>query len=436
MRTITDYEAKRRLEAGLLFAMKPQLRFLWQDAEFLEQTRRALSEEWGIPVEWGVDGLCLQFSRRRAEDWWSLTVRSDFARLNYGGRIGLEQGVAFWKSQVIRSESGALYLPTDSWSTQKGTVVKKMKKMDMHIHTYGEISVDQMVKYMEEMMTVRGYCGLGFVACLRNSSGFHHDSNDVTMELKRRIPGSFAFAGLDHGKDYVEQAKQFMEQGFDGIKLLEGKPSLYRFWGTGYEGPRMDEFFAYAEEQQIPLVIHNNDPRANWDPSNPKADALREKGWYYGDGDLPSQEEFFRMLEQVFERHPNLRAAISHMGFYYDDLPRAARLLDACPNLYFDLTPAVEVFMELSLTPVETKAFFEKYRDRLFWGTDTTVNWAPDSRIRTFNDQKVRMMDVFFEGTEPETVAGKYPVVPIGFAPDIVEDIYYYNALRFMRRID
>ncbi len=309
-----------------------------------------------------------------------------------------------------------------------------MKKMDMHIHTYGDIPICQMVDYMKEMMAVRGYCGLGFMACLHSSSGFHYDSNEVSLELKRRIPGSYAFAALDHGKDFIEQAKTFMEQGFDGIKLLEGKPAQYRFWGTGYEGPRMDEFFAYAEQQQIPLVIHNNDPRGNWDKNAPNRARLEEKGWFYGNGDLPSQEEFFVMLENVFLKHPNLRAAISHMGFYYDDLPRAAKWLDLCPNLYYDLTPAVEVFLELSLTPEETRAFFRKYRNRMFVGTDTSVDWAPGSRVREFNDQKVRMMEVFFEGNAPEVVAGKYPVVPMLLEKDIVEDIYYTNALRFLKK--
>ena len=141
------------------------------------------------------------------------------------------------------------------------------------------------------------------------------------------------------------------------------------------------------------------------------------------------------MMEGVLERHPNLRVALCHMGFYYDNLPRVSALMDKYPNLYLDLTPAVEVFMELSLTPDETRAFFGKYAKRMFVGTDTSVDWAPESRIRTFNDQKVRMMEVFFEGTEPETVAGKYPVVPMGFDKELLENIYYYNALRFMKKI-
>lgn len=435
MRITENFDLDVALAAGAVLELKPQIRFLWQNAELQEAFLKEASEELGIPFGNGYDGLNLHQARRKESGWWNLTVSEGYCRLDFGDGAGLREGISFWLKQLRKTADGRLYIPKERWTKKGERIVKKMKKLDMHIHTYGNISVDQMVAYMKEMMTLRGYSGLGFVGCLRNSSGFHLDSNEVTMELKRRIPGSFAFAGLDHGKDFLEQAKEYMEAGFDGIKMLEGKPSIFRFWGTGYEGPRMDEFFAYAEEHDIPLVIHNNDPRANWDPANPKADHLREKGWYYGDGDVPSQEEFFRMLEGVFERHPNLRAALSHMGFYYDNLPRVSALMDKYPNLYMDLTPAVEVFMELSLTPDETKEFFRKYGDRMFVGTDTSVDWAPGSRIREFNDQKVRMMEVFFEGTEPETVAGKYPVVPMGFDKELLENIYYYNALRFMKKI-
>lgn len=435
MEITENFDLDIALSADAVLELKPQIRFLWQNAALQDEIRKTASERFGVPFEDGYDGLNLHQVRHKESGWWSLTVAKGYCRLDFGDENGLREGISFWLDRLRKTEDGRFYIPKERWTKKGERIVKKMKKMDMHIHTYGQIPMDEQVAYMKEMMELRGYCGLGFVACFRNSVGFHYDSNDVTMELKRRIPGSFAFASLDHGKDFIEQAKLYMEQGFDGIKLLEGKPSIYRFWGTGYEGPRMDEFFAYAEEHDIPLVIHNNDPRANWDPANPKADHLKDKGWYYGDGDVPSQEEFFRMLEGVLERHPNLRAALSHMGFYYDNLPRVSALMDRCPNLYMDLTPAVEVFMELSLTPEETRAFIRKYSKRMFYGTDTSVDWTPGSRIREFNDRKVRMMEVFFEGDEPEVVAGKYPVVPMHIEPEILEDIYYYNALRFMKKI-
>ncbi len=308
-----------------------------------------------------------------------------------------------------------------------------MKKIDAHIHTYGDASMDQMEGYMREMMETRGYCGLGFAALLHETAGFFPESNNMAIEMKRRIPGCYAFASLDHGKDFIAQTKEFMAQGFDGIKLLEGKPSEYRFWGTGYEGPRMEQFFAYAEEQDIPLLIHNNDPRANWDLNHPWREILTKKGWFYGDCGLPSQEEFFVMLEEVFARHPNLRAAIAHMGFYYDNLPRAAALLDKCPNLYLDMTPAVEVYWELSEKPEESATFLRKYHNRLFFGTDTSMGWAPGSGIRSYNDMKVRMMTVFYEGTAPEVVEG-HTIVPMGLEPETVEEIYYYNFLKFLKK--
>ena len=435
MEITKNFDLDRAVASDAVLELKPQVRFLWQNAAVHESLKNAATDRFKVPFEDGYDGLNMHQARRKESGWWSLVATKGYCRLDFGDEEGLRKGFDFWLDQLQRTADGRFYIPKERWTDKNGKVVKKMKKIDMHIHTYGDISMDQKVAYMKEMMDLRGYCGLGFMGCLRNSVEFHLDSNEVTMELKRRIPGCFAFAGLDHGKDFVEQAKLYMEQGFDGIKMLEGKPSLYRFWGTGYEGPRMDEFFAYAEAQDIPLVIHNNDPRANWDPSHPKADHLRAKGWYYGDGDVPSQEEFFQMMEGVLERHPNLRVALSHMGFYYDNLPRVSALMDKYPNLYMDLTPAVEVFIELSLTPEATREFIHKYSKRMFIGTDTNTNWAPGSRVREFNDQKVRMMEVFFEGDEPEVVGGKYPVAPMHIEPEILEDIYYYNALRFMKKI-
>lgn len=435
METSKYFDLQTAIDVGAVAQVQPQIRFLWQNAGIQDSLLAKGTELLGIPFFSGYDGLNLHPVRRKEDGWWRLVVTKNYSRLDYSGEEGLKGGVDAWLSFLEKTQDGHLYSETGTWIHEDGKIVKKMKKMDMHIHTYGNISLDQMTEYMKEMMQVRGYCGLGFVAALRNSAGAQPDANETTLELKRRFPNSFAFASLDHEKDFVEQTKAYMEAGFDGIKMLEGKPSIYRHYGCGFEGDRMDAFFAYAEEHEIPIVLHNNDPRANWDPSNPKADALREKGWYYGDGEVPSQEEFFRMLEDVFDRHPNLRVGLSHMGFYYDNLPRVSALMDKCPNLYMDLTPAVEVFMELSLTPDATKEFFRKYGKRMFYGTDTSVNWAPGSRIREFNDQKIRMMDVFFQGDAPEVVAGKYPVVPMEFDQALVEDIYYYNALRFLKKI-
>jgi len=312
-----------------------------------------------------------------------------------------------------------------------------MKKIDAHVHICNPITVQESEYYLRDMMERKGLCSLGIMALARDSREFYPYCNEVAAELKRRMPELYIFASLHYHLDFVEQAKEYMERGFDGIKLLNGKPSVYRYFGSGYETEAFDRFFAYAEEQQIPLMIHNNDPRANWDPDL-CSEGVKKMGWYYGDGNLPAQEEFFCMMEAVLERHPKLRAAIAHMGFYYDNLPRAATLLKRYPNLFFDMTPGIEIYKELSEDADNAKAFISKYHERLIYGTDADNDLTPGGRVYRVNNAKTEVMDVFFEGTEecmmtPGFVEA-FKVVPMHLEKYMVENIYYYNFLRFMRK--
>jgi len=312
-----------------------------------------------------------------------------------------------------------------------------MKKIDAHVHILNPITVQETEGYFRDMMERKELCSLVILALTHNGPEKYPYCNEVAIELKRRMPEVFIFASLHHHLDFVEQAKEYMERGFDGIKLLDGKPSDYRIFGSGYETEVFDRFFAYAEEQQIPLMIHNNDPRANWDPAL-CSEGVKKMGWYYGDGDVPTQEEFFVMLEKVFERHPKLRAAIAHMGFYYDNLPRAAALLEKYPNLYLDMTPAIEVYKELSEDTENARTFIRKYHDRLIYGTDVDNDLNPEKRAYRFNNLKTDIMDTFYEGAEPLKVETSFlksfEVVPMHLEEHMVENIYCNNVMRFMKK--
>lgn len=305
-----------------------------------------------------------------------------------------------------------------------------MKKIDFHIHPSKNISVEESAAFMREMCARLGYEGVGIMATVLNSAGAFPNGNEYAMELHRLLPGSTVFAALHHDRDFVEQAKEYMAAGFDGIKLLEGKPTQYRFYGYGFEHPRFDEFFAWAEKKQVPIVLHNNDPLVHWDREKISPSAFA-KGWYYDEA-MPTQEHFFRVLEDVLDRHPLLKMAIAHMGFYSNDLPRAEKLMEKCPNLCLDLTPALIIYHELSETPAETEAFFRKYHDRLIFGTDASSDLTGSARA--LNDKKILVTDCFFFGTESKDI-GEWHIVPIHLEPYMLENIYYNNAMRFIGRL-
>lgn len=305
-----------------------------------------------------------------------------------------------------------------------------MKKIDFHVHHSDNIPLADTVQNFRDMCKRKGYVGICTHAYVRDgATGYHPDCNEAAMALKQAMPEAYAFAALHHERDLVAQAKEYMAAGFDGIKLLEGKPNTYRYNGFGYEAPTFEAFFAYAEEAEIPLMIHNNDPISHWSIETATPRAI-EMGWVY-DETYPSQEWFFAALEDVLHRHPRLRAALAHMGFYADKLPRAAALLDACPNLYLDITPAPVIYEHLSATPEESRAFFEKYHERLIYGTDAQNDLT--GFAREYNDTKTDIISTFLEGSTPRRI-GKYDIHPIGLPTEMLENIYYNNAMRFVKK--
>lgn len=304
-----------------------------------------------------------------------------------------------------------------------------MKKIDFHVHNHLNTTPEEAAVYMKEMIDRLGYEGIGIMASLHSSRGPYPTSNEDAMTLVKLLPGSIAFAGLDHERDLVEQTKEYMERGFKGIKLLEGKPSEWRYRGYGYEHPRFDAFFDYCEKEGIPLLIHNNDPLANWDLSKADERAIK-MGWVY-DENVPSQEWFFEQLENRLLTHPNLKAAIAHFGFYSDNIPRAERLMEACPNLVMDITPAILIYPQLSKTPEAAEAFFRKYHTRIIYGTDADTKL--DGFAREYNDKKRAIITHFLEGDEPREIAGNL-IHPIKLEREMLENIYYNNAMRFIER--
>ena len=112
-----------------------------------------------------------------------------------------------------------------------------MKKFDFHVHITQDIPVEQSIFYFKDLCKRKGYEGVGIMSLIHFDHDYYPDANEKALAIKRGLPGSFAFASLDHSKDFVTQVKECMAQGFDGIKLLDGKPSCYRILGYGYEHP-------------------------------------------------------------------------------------------------------------------------------------------------------------------------------------------------------
>ena len=303
-----------------------------------------------------------------------------------------------------------------------------MKKLDFHVHINSRITEDQTVEYFTDMMKRHSYCGVGMMSLMYGGS--HDDDPDCNaraLRLRERLPGSVAFGSVSYDKPLGDQPRELMAQGFDGIKLLDGKPSVYRRFGLFVDGEEFDPFFAYCEKEQIPVLLHNNDPARNWDLSQADERAIKN-GWVY-DETVPPQSRFYESVERLMARHPDLRIALAHLGFYSDKLDVAARLLDDHPNMFLDITPALIIYKELSENP-DAPEFFNKYSDRLIYGTDADNGLF--GFAREYNDKKVGVITAFLEKGDAEVEGVK--IRSLDLPRKKLEDIYFNNAMRFMKK--
>lgn len=302
-----------------------------------------------------------------------------------------------------------------------------MKKIDFHVHVSKDIPLEESAAYLTDMCARHGYEGVNILALTYD---FPEKCNEMCLTLSKMIPNSHAFCCLLPGEDYAAQAERLMGMGFDGIKLIRGgKPSFYRDCGHLFDDAIYEDFFALAEKEQYPIIMHNNDPEIYWDITRISKKAL-EKGWYY-DESLPSHARYFEAVDRVLERHPNLKIALAHMGVYSEKIDKAFELMEAYPNLYMDATPALNIYEELSLVRDQAELFFRTYHDRIFFGSDATNLLVGYEREK--NDKKNEIVPYFFSGGEPTMLHGM-KISPIRLEPHMLENIYYNTAMKFIEK--
>lgn len=198
-----------------------------------------------------------------------------------------------------------------------------------------------------------------------------------SLLAKRAAPDRiYTFGGMvytpdfaSNGKDHERQLELMLEAGCDGWKLLESKPSIYRQLQHPLDGEVFDRAFALAEQESVPVTWHAGDPATFWDAKTAPAFAVKYNWLCVGEG-FPTLAQIYTQVENVFARYPKLRASMAHLYFTSDDRAHAERMLDTYDNFWLDLTPGSEMYSAFLADREGWHAFFERYQDKLVFGTD------------------------------------------------------------------
>jgi len=235
--------------------------------------------------------------------------------------------------------------------------------------------------------------------CVPPHGGRNVNQNAAALLFKHLRPDRYyAFGGLHYVEpyDFAAQADTLIAAGCDGVKMIEGRPSVRRRTRFALDDPVYADFFSLLEKTGTPLLLHVGDPLEYWDAEN-LPEVARERGWFYGDGEHPAMEELYAETERVLGAHPKLKVILAHFHFMSDDVERAAAFLERHPSACFDLTPG-RMFGDFKKAPDEWSEFFRRFADRILFGTDNAGGTrAPNPEKVAHSAGKIRWMREFLE---------------------------------------
>ena len=250
-----------------------------------------------------------------------------------------------------------------------------MKKFaNAHVHIkYGD---PKKVEHFLEALTKTGITDVALLS-LCAYPGYEKTENLSILWWKSKFNklrisafGSLHEVDVYANVPYEVQLEKLLALGCDGMKFIHMKPDVRKAIGKGLDHPDYDKMFSIMEERGIPAIIHSGDPEKFWDMSTASAEAIA-KGWCYGDGTYLSCQEHYEECFRMLDKHPKLNAVFAHMFFLSENMDEAVRILEKYPNVSFDLTPGTEMYPAFAKDIDAWQDFFEKYSDRILFGTDS-----------------------------------------------------------------
>jgi uncharacterized protein len=134
------------------------------------------------------------------------------------------------------------------------------------------------------------------------------------------------------------------------------------------DDPRLDAFWKKCAELGLPVNLHIADHPSCWKPLGPNQERTPDFQTFNLSGkDVPSYEELIASRDRMVARHPGTTYIFCHLGNQGNDTATLARTLDRFPNMYVDISARD---YEVGRQPRTARAFLERYRDRVMFGTD------------------------------------------------------------------
>jgi predicted TIM-barrel fold metal-dependent hydrolase len=190
----------------------------------------------------------------------------------------------------------------------------------------------------------------------------------------------------------------------------------------------------------MPVAIHVSDPEAFFLPTDGTNERFEELNnhpdWSFHGKDFPSNQELLDARNRVIAKHPKTQFIVLHVGNDAENLLYVSECMDRFPNMTVEMAARVG---ELGRQPRMSRKFFDKYQDRILFGTDAVPN-GTDTPQQIFGDELYQIYYRFLETEDeyfdyapaPVPPQGRWRISGLGLPEQILRKIYSGNAERLL----
>jgi predicted TIM-barrel fold metal-dependent hydrolase len=249
----------------------------------------------------------------------------------------------------------------------------------------------------------------------------------------------------DYAREQAQEIEAASRLGARGLKVLKTLGLYLREHVSS--GPlvtvddrRFDAMWEACGGARMPVAIHVGDPDAFFLPIDRFNERFEELNnhpdWSFHGRDFPSPRQLYEARNRVLARHPKTVFVVLHVGNNAEDLSYVSECLDRYPNMHVEIGARVG---ELGRQPRTARRFFDRYQDRILFGTDAVPHGIQTPQ-QVFGETLYGIYFRFLETEDeyfdyapaPTPPQGRWHIYGLGLPESILRKVYHDNAARLL----
>lgn len=347
-----------------------------------------------------------------------------------------------WGCRFGSEEKSATRVAEDTFQQET------LKKIDVHAHFRDSRN------YFPDFFGKWNMRAILVDVAIADSIGIHRSWDDY-IKMAETYPELFWICssligeGMDNpdfAQENIERLQSEIDAGAKMVKVWKNfgmvtKDASGKF--IQIDDPRLQPIWDFLKEKEISVMAHIGEPVQAWrplnDPNNPHYGYYREHPEYhaYKLPDIPKYETIIAARDRWIMNNPDLKILCAHFGSMSHDVEMIAERLDKFPNMYVE--SAARFGDMVGQDSKKVKAFFEKYQDRILFGTDFGNDTPQKEMSATAIEQEKEELNASYQtlwnylSTADSVKIRGQQNVGLELPERVLKKVYYQNAVDFLK---